>query len=142
MKMITKLGLLLLCAMVIDTKALSGFPRNWNSHIECTNSLQCAPGHCCTISATERYSYPRCQKLHEVGDYCRAEGPLLTNDNVTYPDGSKSTDVHLEDVYLLFCPCAPGLVCDSDERICRQPSDMKDFNYLKEQETGSNKSDD
>lgn len=94
---------------------------------------------CLVSTAHDLYSYPRCQKLHEEGDYCRPDGPMITNGSRTYPDES---EIMLDEVFVLFCPCAPGLICDRDERVCRNPQDMKDFNYLDENKSYSNKRDD
>ncbi|KAL7290057.1 hypothetical protein TKK_0015786 [Trichogramma kaykai] len=101
--------------------------------IECTSNVDCAPGYCCTISH-ERYSYPRCQKFQDLGDFCRPGGPLTTSGDRYYPDG---TSIQLDEIYMQFCPCGPGLLCDRGEQVCR---DASDFNSVQLNQSG--KSDD
>ncbi|XP_058795331.1 astakine-like [Phymastichus coffea] len=125
----TKILLLLLSAATYtsgasvnrSTKKQSDLPA-W---IDCTSNSHCAPGYCCTI-AYERYSYPHCQQLQEEGDFCRPNGPLLTNGTRSYPD---ELQIELSDVYLMFCPCASGLACDPVSAECR---DERDLNLLED----------
>lgn len=61
--------------------------------------------------------------MQAAGDFCRPGGPLITNGTRSYPDG---LGIELGNVYLMFCPCAPGLACDPslDVAECRDPREL------------------
>jgi hypothetical protein len=75
----------------------------------------------------QRYSIPNCEPLLKDGESCKPGEPFITNGTRGFPDG---TTMELEDVYMMFCPCAIGLACDREAFVCRDASEMKDFNHL------------
>ncbi|XP_063982740.1 astakine-like isoform X2 [Diachasmimorpha longicaudata] len=72
----------------------------------CSSPADCPSGECCVIPS-QRYTYPTCQRVRQVGEVCRPR-PEVESSTLRYPDGStfKYTDAHR-----FVCPCAAGLEC-------------------------------
>uniref|UniRef100_A0A1B6JDL0 Prokineticin domain-containing protein n=1 Tax=Homalodisca liturata TaxID=320908 RepID=A0A1B6JDL0_9HEMI len=89
----------------------------------CKSSEECAKGECCVIGR-QRFSLPMCKRLGAVGDFCYpgANGEPF-NSTLEYPNGSK---VDVTNIYLLFCPCEIGLVCNSPNNLCEVNSSLED----------------
>ncbi|XP_043517845.1 astakine-like isoform X2 [Frieseomelitta varia] len=92
----------------------------------CQSNSECQPGYCCTIGPI-RYSIPQCRPMQEEGDTCRPASASTINMTVGYPDGSELT---LNNVHYILCPCADELSCDVKEGVCREISKKRDTNRL------------
>lgn len=70
-----------------------------------------------TILGPLRYSIPQCKSMQKKGEICRPGNVSTLNVTVGYPDG---TELKLEDVHYIFCPCVDGLLCDAKEGVCKE----------------------
>uniref|UniRef100_A0A1B6GF38 Prokineticin domain-containing protein n=1 Tax=Cuerna arida TaxID=1464854 RepID=A0A1B6GF38_9HEMI len=89
----------------------------------CKSSDQCNKGECCFIGR-QRFSIPSCKSLEAVGDFCYpgADGEPF-NSTLEYPNGSK---LNVTNIYLMFCPCEFGLVCNARTYRCEVNSSLED----------------
>ena len=65
--------------------------------------------------------------MQEEGDICRPASASTINMTVGYPDGSELT---LNNVHYILCPCTDGLSCDVKEGVCREIGKKRDTNRL------------
>ena len=103
------------CAVALLAAAVNGRPR----YIECTDSLECGIGFCCSLGQG-RFSLPRCLPLGEVNSVCSPKAHRPFNVTVSYPDGEV---VELTNIHHLMCPCHPGLACSDRTGTCEDPYD-------------------
>lgn len=83
---------------------------------DCSINSHCGPSACCVVGY-DRYSFPQCSPLGEVGSWCRimsSPRPMT----LAYPNGLM---IHLQDAYHGMCPCRPGLVCSRMSSTCQLP---------------------
>lgn len=85
-----------------------------NRHYFVETCSQC-PSNQCQVMGMQRYAEPFCDLLGGVGSPCR---PWQEPENKTLHFPNKI--LQCNDVYMQFCPCSEGLVCEDAE--CRLPA--------------------
>uniref|UniRef100_A0A6G1SQD8 Astakine n=1 Tax=Aceria tosichella TaxID=561515 RepID=A0A6G1SQD8_9ACAR len=87
----------------------SGVPLGYSYSVQSCRS--CGSGEC-HVMGMQRFSEPICESLGGVGSPCRMwQEP--ENKTLHFP----SSILLCDNVYMQFCPCGPGLVCEEAE--CR-----------------------
>ncbi|KAL7648107.1 UNVERIFIED_CONTAM: hypothetical protein RMT77_000008 [Armadillidium vulgare] len=81
----------------------------------CGNDNKCGSQFCCVIGFN-RFSFPRCSPLGDVGEWCRAKNASLSYD-LAYPN---NLTIHLPEAYIGFCPCKSDLVCSKEGSQCEK----------------------
>lgn len=83
---------------------------------ECSVNSHCGPSACCLVGF-DRYSFPQCSPLGDVGSWCRVMGRPEPK-TLAYPNGLL---IELQEAYTGFCPCRPGLACSRTSSTCQLP---------------------
>lgn len=83
------------------------------------------------VAGMMRFSVPTCKRLGNVGATCRPNAEELSGSsskNLTlwYPDGT-TEDVN---VFLIDCPCMPGLHCAKEADVCSAELEGADHQLL------------
>lgn len=67
-----------------------------------------------------RYQMPFCLPIGRLGDPCHpyAENNYRRNFTLNFPN--LEDGVHIEESWLLMCPCAKGFSCSKEDATCRK----------------------
>lgn len=127
----------ILCIVALcSVLSVSCFPqvRKRPAYIECAHPDDCSFDSCCVLGMG-RYSIPQCQKKIQLYEACRPASDEPLNTTVTYLDGNM---VSLQNVHLVMCPCADGLVCDPRSGRCEDfdshgsPNEIQEGKYIED----------